>query len=48
MIENKEQWRGSVLRKSKFFVTEREAAVYVDKVLINAGKQPVNIMIKKL
>ena len=27
-----------------FFETEREAAVYYDKQLINKGKEPVNIL----
>jgi len=35
-----------ILGKSKSFDTEREAAIYVDKVLILAGKKPVNILKK--
>ena len=33
-------WSG----KSKVFETEREAALYVDKNLIEKGKKPVNIL----
>ena len=29
------------------FKTEREAAIAVDKILIQQGKKPVNILIKK-
>lgn len=34
----------SVLNKNKTFPTERQAAIFVDTVLILAGKQPVNIL----
>lgn len=37
-------WKGVVLGRSKWFDTEREAALFVDKVLIENGKSPVNIL----
>ncbi len=37
-------WRGLVLKKSKCFPTEREAAIYVDMELIKNGKNPINIL----
>ena len=43
-------WRGSVTNHtlgtnvSRQFATEREAALFVDKVLISMGKEPVNIL----
>ena len=40
-------WLGKVLRTGKTFDTEREAALYVDKVLLNKGKKPVNILVAK-
>ena len=43
-----EVWRGLVLKTSKNFKTEREAAVYVDTVLLNRGKKAVNILKAKL
>ena len=33
--------------KQKWFKTEREAAVYIDKLLISEGLEPVNIFVKK-
>ena len=33
--------------RSKNFDTEREAAIYVDKQLIECGKPPVNILKRK-
>lgn len=44
---DKIKWLGKVLRTGKTFETEREAALYVDKVLINKGKEPVNILVSK-
>jgi len=41
------RWLGKVLRTGKTFETEREAALYVDKVLLNKGKEPVNILVRK-
>lgn len=41
------QWRGEVLGKNKYFESEREAAIYVDKRLIEKGKNPVNILVCK-
>ena len=37
-------WHGEILGRSKRFNTEREAALFVDKVLIENGKSPVNIL----
>ena len=37
-------WLGKVLKTGKNFDTEREAAIYVDTVLLNKGKKPVNIL----
>ena len=31
----------------KFYPTEREAAIAVDKILISRGKKPLNILVKK-
>ena len=46
-------WRGTFFNKNgkgngKSFPTEREAALYVDKKLIGNGKEPVNILKRKL
>ena len=41
------RWLGKVLRTGKTFENERDAALYVDKVLLNKGKEPVNILIRK-
>ena len=38
----------SILQHFRTFLNEREAALYVDKVLINVGKPPVNILKPKL
>lgn len=40
------RWKASVPRIKAFcyFDTEREAAIYVDKKLILAGKEPINIL----
>ena len=32
---------------AKEYDTEREAAIAVDKALLNQGRQPVNILVKK-
>ena len=37
-------WHGEILGRSKRFNTELEAALFVDKVLIENGKSPVNIL----
>ena len=37
-------WQSDVLGVSKFTSTEREAALWVDKRLIEKGKEPVNIL----
>lgn len=40
-------WMGSVLKKSRMCVTEKEAALFVDTILIVSGKNPVNVLKKK-
>tara|TARA_Y100000389_G_C17315642_1_gene440298 strand:- start:378 stop:578 length:201 start_codon:yes stop_codon:yes gene_type:complete len=44
-------WRGVFFKNGsgngKTFKTEREAALYVDKKLIENGKEPVNILVHK-
>ena len=40
-------WQGCVLGKSRHFKTEREAAKWVDLRLIDKGKEPVNILVRK-
>ena len=41
------KWAGSRFGATRGFETEREAALFVDKILINKKKKPVNIL-KKL
>ena len=41
------RWRGGNRGKGKFFETEREAAVFVDKKLIERGFPPVNVLKRK-
>ena len=38
----------SKYRWSKYFKSERQAAIQVDKYLLNKGRKPVNILVKKL
>ena len=40
-------WRGAIYGSGKNFKTERKAAIYVDKRLIEKGKEPVNILVRK-
>ena len=40
-------WRGVIYGNGKSFKTEREAAIYIDKRLIEKGKEPVNILVRK-
>ena len=48
------KWSGKVYidnyrtKQKSFFKTEREAALWVDKVLLENGKEPVNILKRKL
>jgi hypothetical protein len=44
----KERWIINIQGNRKPFDTEREAAIAVDKKLISIGKEPVNILIRKL
>lgn len=51
VILNENVWHGQVTikgkRKEKRFKLERECALWVDKVLIENGMEPVNILKKK-
>jgi len=38
------RYLGYYSKKKKSFDTEREAAIYVDKCLIERGKEPINIL----
>ena len=40
-------WRSKVLGASKYFDTEKEAAKWVDLRLIEKGKEPLNILVRK-
>lgn len=44
------QWRGRIVIKGitydGYYKTEKEAAIAIDKILINHGKEPVNILKK--
>lgn len=37
-------WEGILLGVCRIFSTEREAAIWADKKLIEKGKEPVNIL----
>jgi len=43
----KDRWMGKRWKNGKHFDTEREAALYVDKQLIEQGKEPINILVRK-
>jgi len=43
----KERWIMSIYGNRKPFDTERQAAIAVDKKLIEKGKEPVNILVRK-
>lgn len=47
-MNGNELWRGTFFKNGKGngknFETEREAAIYVDKKLIENGKEPVNLL----
>lgn len=43
----KERWIMSIYGNRKPFDTERQAAIAVDKKLIERGKEPVNILVRK-
>ena len=42
------RYKGMVDKKQKYFKTEKEAAKFADLKLIEQGKEPVNILIRKL
>jgi len=46
--DGKERWRVERCRNGAYYDTEREAAIEVDKKLIEKGKKPVNILIPKI
>lgn len=43
----KDRWLGKRWNNGRVFDTEREAAIYVDKQLIEKGREPINILIRK-
>lgn len=46
-VNNTFHWFAKVGKKQKNFRTEREAAKWVDLRLIEKGKEPVNILVRK-
>ncbi len=40
-------YQGVFGKKHRYFKTEKEAALFVDKKLIELGKEPVNILVRK-
>ena len=40
-------WLASLNKNTRLFMTEKEAAKAVDIYLINQGKEPVNILVRK-
>jgi len=49
-IDNKtgrDVWLGKRWNSGKYFDNERSAAIYVDKQLLEKGKNPVNILVRK-
>jgi hypothetical protein len=40
-------WRGNLGKKQKYFDNEKDAAKWVDLRLIEQGKEPVNILVRK-
>lgn len=42
-----EKWIAGIFGNRKPYNTEREAAIAVDKRLIEKGKEPVNILVRK-
>ena len=45
--EGVDRWVATIMGNTKSYDTEKEAALSVDKKLINKGKDPVNILIRK-
>lgn len=45
--EGKEGWFAKLGKKQKWFKDERDAAKWIDLRLIEQGKEPVNILIRK-
>ena len=46
-IGSKTQYRANVFNVQKYFDEERDAAKWVDLRLIEKGKEPVNILVRK-
>jgi hypothetical protein len=46
-MNGKIHWRFRYGNTSKFYETEREAAIAADRFLISIGKEPVNILVRK-
>lgn len=42
-----ERWRAIINKNSFFFDSERDAAMAIDKHLIENGKEPINILKRK-
>jgi len=45
--EGKERWKVQMYGNGRYYDTEREAARAVDLKLIEKGKEPVNILVRK-
>jgi hypothetical protein len=45
--DGKERWKAQILGYGYFYNTEKEAAKQVDLKLIEKGKKPVNILVRK-
>ena len=44
LIQTNDMWLGRYAKTKKLCTTEREAGIFVDTLLIKAGKQPINIL----
>lgn len=40
-------WMGRILGAGNAYTLERDAALFVDKMLISKGKEPINILKRK-
>jgi hypothetical protein len=41
-------WIAKIFGSCEFYDNERDAAIYVDKALIKRGKEPINILKKRV
>jgi len=46
--DGKERWEAKIFNIGKCYDTEKEAAIEVDRKLIEKGKKPINILIPKI